>query len=117
MPPRSGHTAHLLPYDGGLGLLVLGGRRYEPPAVVWRDGTHYGRDDAYWIRVFDDADDVARRFAEGRAAASSTTSGRAGPAAPGEDAPRDAAARRVEAERHAEQRAPDHAPGEVVRLA
>ena len=44
---RSGHTAHLLPADGRLSLLVLGGRDYRPPVQPWQDGEHFGRDDAH----------------------------------------------------------------------
>jgi hypothetical protein len=47
LPPRSGHTVHLLPCDGGISLLVLGGRDYKPPETPWEDGQHLGRDDAY----------------------------------------------------------------------
>ena len=51
LPPRSGHTAHLLPCDGGLALLVLGGRDYRPPAHAWQEGEHHGRDDAYLLML------------------------------------------------------------------
>lgn len=47
LPPRSGHSVHLLPCDDGLCLLVLGGRDYRPPLNPWhQDGQHLGRDDA-----------------------------------------------------------------------
>ena len=49
LPPRSGHTAHLLPCDGGVALLVLGGRDYRPPEAPWQDGQHLGRDDAFLL--------------------------------------------------------------------
>ena len=49
LPPRSGHTAHLLPCDGGVALLVLGGRDYRPPVHAWQEGEHHGRDDAYLL--------------------------------------------------------------------
>jgi len=41
--PRSGHSAVLVPCDGGLGLLVLGGRDYRPPQFPWDEGEHHGR--------------------------------------------------------------------------
>ena len=41
--PRSGHCAVLVPCDGGLGLLVLGGRDYRPPQFPWDEGEHHGR--------------------------------------------------------------------------
>ena len=49
LPPRSGHTAHLLPCDGGVALLVLGGRDYRPPVHAWQEGEHHGRDDAFLL--------------------------------------------------------------------
>ena len=49
LPARSGHTAHLLPCDGGVALLVLGGRDYRPPEAPWQDGQHLGRDDAFLL--------------------------------------------------------------------
>ena len=51
LPARSGHTAHLLPCDGGLALLVLGGRDYRAPALQWQEGEHHGRDDAFLLNV------------------------------------------------------------------
>ena len=49
LPPRSGHTAHLVPCDGGVALLVLGGRDYRPPEQPWQDGQHLGRSDAFLL--------------------------------------------------------------------
>ena len=40
---RSGHTAALVPYDGGVSLMVIGGRDYRPPELPWGDGQHHGR--------------------------------------------------------------------------
>jgi len=45
LSPRSGHTAHLIPAEGGVALLILGGREYHPPLRPWEDGQHLGRDE------------------------------------------------------------------------
>ena len=51
--PRGGATLSLLPCEGGLCLLLLGGRDFVPPPpnVSWPAGKHLGRDDAHLIRI------------------------------------------------------------------
>ena len=49
LPARSGHTVHLVPCDGGVALLVLGGREYRPPEHPMQDGQHLGRGDAFLL--------------------------------------------------------------------
>lgn len=51
LPPRSGHTAHLLPCEGGVAVMVLGGRDYRPPAQAWQEGEHHGRGDAFLLML------------------------------------------------------------------
>lgn len=52
-PPRGGATLNLLPCEGGLCLLLLGGREFvpPPPSVSWPAGQHLGREDAhlFWL--------------------------------------------------------------------
>ena len=50
-PARSGHTAHLVPSDSGLGVLVLGGRDYRPPRTAVQEGEHHGREDAFLLTL------------------------------------------------------------------
>ena len=51
--PRGGATLSLLPCEGGLCLLLLGGRDFVPPPpnVSWPAGKHLGRDDAHLIHI------------------------------------------------------------------
>jgi len=51
--PRGGATLSLLPCEGGLCLLLLGGREFVPPPpnVSWPAGKHLGRGDAHLIRI------------------------------------------------------------------
>ena len=51
--PRGGASLSLLPCEGGLCLLLLGGREFVPPPphVSWPAGRHLGRDDAHLIRI------------------------------------------------------------------
>ena len=45
--PRGGHTATLVPHDGRLAILVLGGRDYNEAAGG--ANPHFGRDDAHLL--------------------------------------------------------------------
>ena len=49
LPVRSGHTTALVPWDGGVGVLILGGRDYRAPERPFQDGEHLGRSDAYLL--------------------------------------------------------------------
>ena len=45
--PRGGHTATLVPHDGKLAILILGGRNYDEEGHA--ANPHLGRDDAHLL--------------------------------------------------------------------